>query len=65
MEIVSVFTVTDFKTGKEYTEFIEDAGQQGIRHLRSLYPRYSKFVLEGFELDGDFVRLDLRTYNRA
>ena len=57
MEIVSVFTVTDFRSGKQYTEFINGAGQEAVKYLRKQYPRFTKFVLEGFEIDGQFKRV--------
>jgi len=57
MEIVSVFTVTDFRSGKQYTEFIKGAGQESVKYLRKQYPRFTKFVLEGFEIDGQFKRV--------
>lgn len=55
MEIVSVYTVTEYGTGKQYTEFPEGYGQETIKNLRKLYPKWTKFVLEGFEIDGDFL----------
>ena len=56
-EIVSIFTVTDYKTGKQYEEAIVGDGQKAIKALRSMYPRHTKFVLEGFEINGTFVQL--------
>lgn len=58
--ITSVFTVTDFKTGKQYEEVVEGYGQKAIRLIRKKYPRFTKFVLEGFEFDGNFVPLNLK-----
>lgn len=63
MEIVSIFAVTDYKTGKSYREFKEGFGQDIVKSLRGEYPRFSKIVLEGFEIDSAFKPLDLRTYN--
>ena len=63
MEIVSVFTVTDFKTGKSYEEPIHGCGQEAIKWLRKQYPRHTKFVLEGFELDGLFTPLYIKNRN--
>jgi hypothetical protein len=60
MEISSVFTVTDFKTGKSYSEEIQGSGQEPIKFLRGKYPKFSKFVLEGFSIDGNFKYVDLR-----
>lgn len=60
IEVVSIFTVTDFKTGKQVEEAIigdmHDT-QKAIKALRTLYPRHTKFVLDGFELNGTFVPL--------
>lgn len=63
MEITSIFTVTDFLDNKDYEEEMYGYGPEVIKYLRSSYPKFSKFVLEGFEIDGKFHKLDLRTYN--
>jgi len=63
-KIVSVYRVVDFKTGREERVFIEGAGNHVIAALRKDYPRFSRFILEGHEIDGTFVELDLKTYNR-
>ncbi len=64
MEIVTIFTVTNFRTGKQYEEAIVGSGQQAAKEVRKLYPRHTKFVLEGFEIDGEFKPLKLKTrYN--
>ena len=55
--IVSVYEVTDYKTGKRERVFIGGEGQGVIRVLRLDYPRFTKFVLEGFEINGTFVEL--------
>ena len=59
-EIISIFTVTVFKTGKQMEEAIIGDGQTAIRYLRKQYPRYTKFVLDGFEIDGAFYPLKLK-----
>lgn len=59
-EIVSIFTVTDFKTGKVVEEAIIGDGQNAIRYLRKQYPRFTKFVLDGFEIDGVFYPLKIK-----
>lgn len=64
-EVVSIFTVTDYRTGNQWDEYMDGNGDTGFLQLKKKYPRHTKFVLEGFEIDGDFHRLDLRTYNRA
>ncbi len=60
IEVVSIFTVTDYKTGKRVEEAIigdlHDT-QMAIKAVRSLYPRHTKFVLDGFEINGTFVPL--------
>jgi hypothetical protein len=65
MEVVSVFEVTDSKTGEQFVEPIIGMGQEAIGFLRKDYPRYSKFVLKGFEIEGDFQAVNLRTYNKV
>lgn len=64
-EIVSVFIITDRRTGKMEQVTVNGDGQKPIAFLRKEYPRYTKFVLDGFEINGNFIPLDLRTYNRA
>ena len=56
-KIISVYEVTDFKTGKKERAFIRGDGQGVIKLLRLDYPRFTKFVLEGFEIEGTFVKL--------
>lgn len=71
MELLSLWTVTDFKTGKVYDEEIVGAGEGAIRFLRKEYPKFSKFVLDGFKIttqekDGPKTvtkKVNLRTYN--
>ena len=58
--IASVYEVTDLKTGKRERVFIEGDGQAAARFIRNEYPRFTKFVLEGFEIDGTFVALKTR-----
>ena len=62
-EIVSLFTVTSYKTGKQIEEAIHGDGQEAIKFLRTQYPRHTKFVLEGFELDGTFMPLYIKNRN--
>lgn len=59
-QIISVYEVTDFKTGKRERVFMEGEGENAARFIRKEYPRFTKFVLEGFEIDGTFVALKLR-----
>jgi hypothetical protein len=59
-KIVSVYEVTDYKTGKMERVFIEGDGQEGAKFIMSEYPRFTKFILEGFEIDGTFVELKTR-----
>lgn len=60
MEIVSIFTVTEYRTGKSWEEAIKGDGQEAAKEVASLYPRHTKFVLEGFEIDGTFKPLYLK-----
>lgn len=63
MEVYSIFTITT-RDGKVHEgEAIEGSGQDVMKFLRKIYPRLTKFVLEGFEIDGVFKRLSLRTQN--
>ena len=59
MEISSVFIVTDYKT-KEMSKWeIDGCGQDAIKDLRKDFPRFSKFVLEGFNIGENFVPLKI------
>jgi len=60
VEVASVFTVTNFKTGKEEQEVVFGFGQDAIKWLRTQYPRHTKFVLDGFEFDETFVPLYIK-----
>ena len=66
VEVVSIFTVTNYKTGEQIEEAIIGElfdGQAAIRTVRSLYPRHTKFVLEGFEINGTFTPLYIKNRN--
>ena len=63
MEILSLFDVHEAKTGKVFEEAIEGSGQGPIEFLRKEYPRYSKFILTGFEIDGKYRKLQLWNSN--
>lgn len=63
-QITSVFIVTPYKTNKQEEVIVDATGQEAILFLRKKYPRFTKFVLDGFEINGNFTPLDLRTYNR-
>ena len=58
-EIVTIFTVTDYKTGKQMEEAIIGSGEEAMKAVRSLYPRHTKFVLDGFEIDGTFHHAEI------
>lgn len=60
MEIASVFTVVDYKTKEESRWEIGGYGQDGIKELRKDFPRFSKFVLEGWNINGNYVPLKIR-----
>lgn len=57
MEILSMYDVYVAKTGEVYEEAIEGCGQEAIEYLRKEYPRWSRFVLTGFEINGEFKPL--------
>lgn len=59
MEVVSVYTVTEYGTDKQYTEFVDGSGQDAINTVRKTYPRWTKFVLEGFEINGIFKSVEI------
>lgn len=63
-KIITIFTVTD-RDGKEKEEVVDGYGQEPVKIMMKKYPRFTKFVLEGFEIEGNFIEVDLRTYNRA
>ena len=56
MTINSIFTVVDGKTKKREQVTIEGSGQDTVRSLRSHYPRFSRVVLLGFEINGKFKK---------
>lgn len=60
MEIVSIFRVVDHKTKEVFKEAIGGYGQDAIKWLRGDYPRFSRFILKGFEIYGKFVPLKIR-----
>jgi len=60
MEIVTIYEVTDYKTGKQYEEAILGDGQVAAKAVRAMYPRHTKFVLDGFEIDGTYVPLYIK-----
>lgn len=63
-EIFSIFTITE-RNGKIYEgEAIEGFGQDVMKWIRKQYPRYTKFVLEGYEIGGTFRGLYMRTKNQ-
>lgn len=60
MEIVSIFEVKDYKTKKVHEEHIIGCGQEAIEFLRSEYPRFSRFILKRFEVNGKKLKLNIR-----
>ena len=58
-EIVSIYTVTQLATGEQFEHALNGDGQRAISNLRKKYPRFTKFVLEGFEINGKFFPLNL------
>lgn len=63
MEISTTFRITDFKTKEEFEEEVDGTGQEAAKHIRSLYPRFSKIVLMGFQVDGRYIPPNFRTQN--
>lgn len=58
--VESVFTVTDFKENKRFELVVTGAGQEVMKLVRKSCSRFSKIVLEGFNLNGNFVALNFR-----
>lgn len=61
----TIFTVTDYNTNEVFEEAIEGDVNEAIDFLRNEYPKFSKIVLRGFEVDDKFFPLDLETDNLA
>lgn len=63
-EVKSVYTVTEYRTGNQYEEIVDGDGQKAATEVRLRYPRHTKFVLDGFEINGNFVPLRIKSkYN--
>lgn len=62
-KIESVFTVEDFRESKTYEITVSGSGQNVIRHVKNSVSRYSKIVLDGFNINDRFVPLSLKTHN--
>ena len=60
-KVTSIFTVIDYKTGAEVQEEVTGAGEGAIRFLRRKFPRFTKYVLEGFNINGVFKPLSIYT----
>jgi hypothetical protein len=61
----TIFTVTDYQTNEVFEEAIEGDVNEAIDFLRKEYPKYSKIVLRGFEINEKFVPVSLETDNIA
>lgn len=59
-QIESVFTVTILKTGKQEEIIISGYGQKAVNLVRKEYPRFTKIVLDGFNINGNFVPLYIK-----
>lgn len=59
----TIFTVTDFQTNEVFEEAIEGTADEAVAFLRKEYPKYSKFVLQGFEINDKFIPVNLQTDN--
>lgn len=59
----SVFTVTDLATKRKQEVVVSGVGQEPIKYLRKQYPFFTKFVLDGFEINDKFVPISLKTHN--
>jgi hypothetical protein len=61
----TIFTVTDHETNETFEEAIEGDINEAVDFLRKEYPRYSRIVIKGFEIEEKFFPIDLETDNRA
>lgn len=68
MQVASIFTVTNYRTTKSETFRISGVGNPVISLLKTEFPNtgkdFYKFVLEGFEIDGNFLALNTSTNNK-
>lgn len=60
-EINSVFTVTEYRTGRQTEYIVEGYGQPAVKTLKKSIIKLSKIVLDGFEINGKFVPLDTKS----
>lgn len=56
-EIVSIYIVTNYRTGYSEEVAVDGDGQQAATAIRAKYPRHTKFVLDGFEINGEYIPL--------
>lgn len=52
--VVTVFSVTILRTGENWMEYINGCGQKAASEVIKKCPPFSKIILEGFEIDGNF-----------
>jgi hypothetical protein len=64
VEINSIFIVTLPLSGKQEEVMVSGCSQSAISFLRKKYPRFTKFVLDGFEIDGYLHPIDFKLYNK-
>ena len=53
--INSIFVVEHYEAGKKERITVTGDGQEAISFLRKQYPESTKFVLVGFEVDGNII----------
>ncbi len=63
-EVNSIYIITLPFTGKTDEMRVTGSGQNSINFLRKKYPKFTKFVLEGFEIDGYLYPIDLKYNNK-
>lgn len=61
MDIKSIFSITIYKTGEQFEEIVNGCGQSVVSTVMSKYPRHSKVVLDGFEINNNFVPLRIKS----
>ena len=51
--VKSIYTVTSYVTGKSEQVKVSGCGEKSIAYLRKQYPKFTKFVLDAFEINGE------------
>lgn len=60
MEIESIFVLTDQRTQNREEVRVSGPAGEAIKFLRLEYPKRTKFVFEGHDIDGNWKPLKIR-----